>query len=135
MNIGGRGRNRTYNLSVKSRMLCQLSYASTLRRRKYTAGLMMGSARFRERPLKNIAQNLLENSGCARGNRASEREGKATLNAAFRLGEIERAAILCNEGTVALREQIANIDQGLHAIGQDVAMNRLPQIEAQVGIG
>ena len=26
--IGGRGRNRTYNLSVKSRMLCQLSYAS-----------------------------------------------------------------------------------------------------------
>jgi hypothetical protein len=29
MNLnGGRGRNRTYNLSVKSRMLCQLSYAS-----------------------------------------------------------------------------------------------------------
>ena len=27
--IGGRGRNRTFNLSVKSRMLCQLSYAST----------------------------------------------------------------------------------------------------------
>ena len=26
---GGRGRNRTYNLSVKSRMLCQLSYASS----------------------------------------------------------------------------------------------------------
>jgi hypothetical protein len=25
--IGGCGRNRTYNLSVKSRMLCQLSYA------------------------------------------------------------------------------------------------------------
>ena len=25
---GGRGRNRTYNLSIKSRMLCQLSYAS-----------------------------------------------------------------------------------------------------------
>ena len=29
MFIGGRGRNRTYNLSVKSRMLCQLSYASS----------------------------------------------------------------------------------------------------------
>ena len=29
MNLnGGRGRNRTFNLSVKSRMLCQLSYAS-----------------------------------------------------------------------------------------------------------
>jgi hypothetical protein len=27
---GGRGRNRTFNLSVKSRMLCQLSYASNL---------------------------------------------------------------------------------------------------------
>jgi hypothetical protein len=26
---GGRGRNRTFNLSIKSRMLCQLSYAST----------------------------------------------------------------------------------------------------------
>jgi hypothetical protein len=26
--IGGRGWNRTSNLSVKSRMLCQLSYAS-----------------------------------------------------------------------------------------------------------
>jgi len=31
MNLfGGRGRNRTYNLSVKSRMLCQLSYASKI---------------------------------------------------------------------------------------------------------
>ncbi len=29
-NIGGRGRNRTYNQSIKSRMLCQLSYASKL---------------------------------------------------------------------------------------------------------
>jgi len=28
--FGGRGRNRTYNLSVKSRMLCQLSYASMM---------------------------------------------------------------------------------------------------------
>src|SRR5579875_1488393 len=26
--VGGRGRNRTFNLSIKSRMLCQLSYAS-----------------------------------------------------------------------------------------------------------
>ena len=26
--FGGRGRNRTFNLSIKSRMLCQLSYAS-----------------------------------------------------------------------------------------------------------
>ena len=30
--FGGRGRNRTYNLSVKSRMLCQLSYASGIDR-------------------------------------------------------------------------------------------------------
>jgi hypothetical protein len=27
--IGGRGWNRTTNLSIKSRMLCQLSYASS----------------------------------------------------------------------------------------------------------
>jgi hypothetical protein len=30
LGTGGRGRNRTYNLSVKSRMLCQLSYASRI---------------------------------------------------------------------------------------------------------
>ena len=29
---GGRGRNRTYNQSIKSRMLCQLSYASKVLR-------------------------------------------------------------------------------------------------------
>ena len=29
LEAGGRGRNRTFNLSIKSRMLCQLSYAST----------------------------------------------------------------------------------------------------------
>ncbi len=28
LEAGGRGRNRTFNLSIKSRMLCQLSYAS-----------------------------------------------------------------------------------------------------------
>jgi len=36
---GGRGRNRTYNLSVKSRMLCQLSYASRLGKSR-AAGIM-----------------------------------------------------------------------------------------------
>ena len=30
---GGRGWNRTTNLSIKSRMLCQLSYASNERRK------------------------------------------------------------------------------------------------------
>jgi hypothetical protein len=34
---GGRGRNRTYNLSIKSRMLCQLSYASGMA----TAGMLL----------------------------------------------------------------------------------------------
>ena len=38
--FGGRGRNRTYNLSVKSRMLCQLSYASNLCGR-YAGGVML----------------------------------------------------------------------------------------------
>ena len=40
--IGGRGRNRTFNLSVKSRMLCQLSYASTCEHR--AAGMAQARA-------------------------------------------------------------------------------------------
>ena len=39
---GGRGRNRTYNLSIKSRMLCQLSYAS---RRDIAEGVLRKQAR------------------------------------------------------------------------------------------
>ena len=56
--IGGRGRNRTYNLSVKSRMLCQLSYASmylrkAVRRQASHAEKQTGNPCW---PIKNIAQ-------------------------------------------------------------------------------
>jgi len=40
---GGRGRNRTYNLSVKSRMLCQLSYASSEFEMRRAAGRYRGT--------------------------------------------------------------------------------------------
>jgi hypothetical protein len=57
ISFGGRGRNRTYNLSVKSRMLCQLSYAS---RRVYTVqrGVLRRADRGKNscRPLTNIPQ-------------------------------------------------------------------------------
>ena len=54
---GGRGRNRTFNLSVKSRMLCQLSYASRGFIRP-TAGNDAGRRieRNSSRSLKNITQ-------------------------------------------------------------------------------
>ena len=56
--IGGRGRNRTYNLSVKSRMLCQLSYASNFPRKNRAArGFAHGlSGKISTRTFKNIAQ-------------------------------------------------------------------------------
>ena len=39
--VGGRGRNRTYNQSIKSRMLCQLSYASRLETSMKGAGFAL----------------------------------------------------------------------------------------------
>ena len=50
---GGRGRNRTYNLSVKSRMLCQLSYASILGGKNCAAG-------FQAQPEQDVASIALE---------------------------------------------------------------------------
>ena len=53
---GGRGRNRTYNLSVKSRMLCQLSYASIRINMPSAGGIAHGPEGRIMLPLKNIAQ-------------------------------------------------------------------------------
>ena len=39
-----------------------------------------------------------------------KREGETTLNRALGLGEVERAAVAGEEGTIALRKQIANVD-------------------------
>jgi integrase len=55
MNLdGGRGRNRTFNLSVKSRMLCQLSYASRGLESVVRRGMMHNAGRTRthRRPFK-----------------------------------------------------------------------------------
>jgi hypothetical protein len=56
--IGGRGRNRTYNLSVKSRMLCQLSYASSNFKQPHCSDplVQLGQAGLSCCHLKNIAQ-------------------------------------------------------------------------------
>src|SRR5581483_5213874 len=52
---GGRGRNRTYNLSVKSRMLCQLSYASRGLEKPHRRGLRRFLRAETPAALKNIA--------------------------------------------------------------------------------
>jgi hypothetical protein len=38
--VGERGRNRTFNLLIKSQLLCQLSYAP-LRKEKISAGILI----------------------------------------------------------------------------------------------
>ena len=84
--IGGRGRNRTYNLSVKSRMLCQLSYASMGRIRSRPGLALRDAEEASEspQPLKTITQ------------------GEPRLNAAGRLeckcqAAADAALILCKQ--------------------------------------
>lgn len=122
---GGRGRNRTYNLSVKSRMLCQLSYASTCAGREISAELTMGERSFSERPFRNIAQKSRSKFLRCAARSVSEREGKTALNTALSLSKIERTAILCEERTVALCQQITHVNQRFYSIRQHAAANRL----------
>jgi hypothetical protein len=42
--VGGRGWNRTTNLSIKSRMLCQLSYASEEWKGRMLSNIQKGRA-------------------------------------------------------------------------------------------
>src|SRR5580698_4749015 len=117
-------------------MLCQLSYASTCRRRKNSAGLMVGvHPLFANTLLRIYHRNSRGPERWSAKIVALEGEGKTALNAAFRLREVERAAILCDERTVALRKQIPHIDECFHAIRQHMAMNGLAHIKAEVRIG
>src|SRR5580704_7928960 len=87
---GGRGRNRTFNLSIKSRMLCQLSYASTEGR---PGGKAPRRAEIR-RTLLNIAQQnhrhasaheccgAADFQGILRRNFTSEGEGQHAFHTA-----------------------------------------------------
>ena len=106
--FGGRGRNRTYNLSVKSRMLCQLSYASIGSVKPCCGGLCAQPAKGENSPchLKNIAQSALNMKG-VRGTATAlyafmasasqqgvlKAESQATAHAALRLSEDEHRAI------------------------------------------
>src|SRR6202012_3839554 len=111
---GGRGWNRTTNLSIKSRMLCQLSYASVRRRR------LKGTGRPKQKYSIFSAAFL-------------EGKGKAAANRALALGEIECAAVAGQEGTITLSKQVPNIDQCLGSVGQKVsAMHRLADQNVQV---
>ena len=126
--IGGRGWNRTTNLSIKSRMLCQLSYASVETRGPNVerhAGdrrthLPQAQAKYSiirialqennaiKHPALSIAWIRPENTYRQHALRL-KREGKSALNRPLVLGEIERAAIAGEEGAIALRQQITNI--------------------------
>ena len=119
--IGGRGRNRTYNLSVKSRMLCQLSYASmplvkTVQRR----GLHTASARrdflllFEKYiTVARSFQNPRERRLPASGNLKIERQAGA--DRALVLSEDQQRAVAQQTRTIALRKQIAHIEHGFEA--------------------
>jgi hypothetical protein len=48
--VGERGRNRTYNLLIKSQLLCQLSYAPTLDRTAFI--VMEGPSELQEAKAK-----------------------------------------------------------------------------------
>ena len=72
--IGGRGRNRTYNLSIKSRMLCQLSYASGMRKGLDSAGRQQPGGHAAITFISRSAQKVkamppsTERSACAKNN-------------------------------------------------------------------
>ncbi len=89
MNLfGGRGRNRTYNLSVKSRMLCQLSYASKQLENRAEGNFEHGNGRPKARcHLKRIAQSRRprKHTRCAKtGGQMRIERGAATSHAAER---------------------------------------------------
>jgi hypothetical protein len=98
---GGRGRNRTYNLSIKSRMLCQLSYAS----RRATAGATKTAAREHHR-FSYITQLL-------------EGEGDAARDRAVSLCKEQRATVRGHKGAVPLRQQVAHVEYRLRVPRQD----------------
>src|SRR5271166_286534 len=73
--------------------------------------------------------------GLERGRYPSEGEGQTAFDRARSLRKIEHAAVAGQKWPVALREQIPDIDQGLHAIWQDApAMDRLTQEKAEIGV-
>jgi hypothetical protein len=94
-------------------MLCQLSYASVRMEKaekdrasqaKYS--IFCAANTLAIQPLPGAPRSCL-----------LEREGKAAANRALALGEIERAAVGGQEGTIALSQKIPDIDQRLSSVG------------------
>src|SRR5580698_8334001 len=75
--LGGRGWNRTTNLSIKSRMLCQLSYASVrMEKAKRTGRPKQNIAYFAPRTVSRTRRKgRLESSARSERNRACCRRG------------------------------------------------------------
>jgi hypothetical protein len=103
---GGRGWNRTTNLSIKSRMLCQLSYASV------KAGKGRRMARRTSPDQAQAKYNIIAGFGILEG------EGEAALNRALILGKIQGASIAGEERAIPLGQQIANVDKGFCSVGK-----------------
>ncbi len=96
--IGGRGRNRTYNLSIKSRMLCQLSYASRM------DVLRMGRKMTRLR--RHLRKNITAHRGPLSLRRQLKRERQSARYQPRRLRKIDRLPIDHIDRPIALRQNI-----------------------------
>ena len=122
--FGGRGRNRTYNLSVKSRMLCQLSYASESGR---TALRGLKHAIRAHRILCGHSQNIayLEmdfqrmpgtgTPGPAGSLCGSECEGKAPAHSPLILGKHQHRTIAQDIWAESLRQKVVHVHDHIHA--------------------
>src|SRR6202048_640736 len=148
--FGGRGRNRTYNLSVKSRMLCQLSYASvcfgwacahaetSCALEKYNTAKGCGQTRQpgpRRSQFPAFARAIKATSENSQGGN-SEREREPRAHAALILREHQQRAVAEDEGAVALREQIAQIEHCIQAPDAfAMQANGLPEGKFEIGLG
>ena len=122
---GGRGRNRTFNLSIKSRMLCQLSYASIIWETAERQSVRLGGHDF-ECPLEKYSTGILE----------LKRKRETTFEASLGLRKVECAAIAGDEGAVPLSQKISYIYQCLNPLGKNVMIaDRLTHKETQIGGG
>ena len=98
--FGGRGRNRTFNLSIKSRMLCQLSYASW---RGDRAEAIEPARPNRNAINARISQSRFAFCGLPA---ALERKCQATSHKTRRLRKIQRLAIDDINRSIPLRQNI-----------------------------
>ena len=119
--FGERGRNRTFNLLIKSQLLCQLSYAPTLFRRVTWKAksdynktpLAVSEIPFTHLPPKRKSGGSLPIMA-AINNLWLEVERHSTADRARTLHQVQRSAISSYHRHVALGEQILHVHQSLH---------------------